>query len=48
MPRNYSSLTKNLAALLMSSTMLASCNALDRLANVIDAPSMTDIKNPTH
>ena len=48
MPKNYVTLTKNLTALLMSSAMLAGCNTLERLANVGDAPSMTDIKNPTH
>ena len=48
MPRNYRSLTHRLTAILLAGTMLAGCNALDRLANVGEEPSMTDIKNPTH
>ncbi|MDA0655767.1 MAG: flagellar basal body L-ring protein FlgH [Proteobacteria bacterium] len=48
MPRNYNSLTKKLATLLLGGTMLAGCNALERLANVGSTPDMSEIKNPTH
>ena len=37
-----------LCALLLAGTMLAGCNALNRLAQGGDEPRMSEIKNPTH
>jgi flagellar L-ring protein precursor FlgH len=48
MPRNERHMAGRLAALLLCGSMLAGCNALDRLANVGATPDMSDIKNPTH
>ena len=43
MSKNYASLTKDLAALIICSAILAGCNTLDRLANVGDALSLIHI-----